>query len=425
MAQTIKQGNIFGRIGSGIGQGLAEQLPKEIERSRLSSGLEELSNQKDLNPQQYLAKAVGIPGAMDRPALIQAFSDLARQQAFSKMYSDSQGSKEKPYIPNPEDFRSSAQPGEPQSITSQEGVQATIQPFIPPTYEKMVAEVRELMNKSPGLQFNDAMGAVQNKYQQQEKINQAQVAKRKQEQDVQSTAEQELKNEISTLTGGETGGIPGNVVSKIQDEALDAVRTGKMTEKEASKAYGKKALDIARQYADVDSLGNYTLITKSPTEVSSTLKALEKKFTARGDQKNFAQKLTGDVGISPPFAYSIAYPLQNTPKLHAEMNKLPSLEKSVGLFGGRGLRTAPAEVIKAKTLEASKNLGPLLEKGASPLSVYHALEQKGYDPEIWKNYLIDNQDELDLTSSQLDELTKSRGSFQGFLNDLWLKAFGG
>lgn len=425
MAQKISQGNIFGRIGSGVGQGLAEQIPKEVDRSRLSSGLEDLSKQKDLNPQEYLAKAVGIPGAMDRPALIQAFSDLARQQAFSKMYSDAQGEKQKPYVPSPEDFKASPEIGAPPSITSKEGVQATIKPFIPPSYESMVREARDLMTKSPGIQFDDAMGAVQSKYQQQQKINEAQIAQRKQEQDVQSTAEQELKNEISTLTGGETGGIPGNVVSKIQDEALSAVRSGKMTEKEASKVYGKKALDIARQYADVDALGNFTLITKSPKEVSSTLKGLEKKFSERGDQKNFAQKLVSDVGLSPPFAYSKAYPIENIPKLHSEMSKLPSLETSVGLFGERGLKTQPEDVIKNKSLEASKKLGPLLEKGASPLSVYHALEQKGYDPEVWKNYLIDNQDELDLTSSQLDELTKSRGSFQGFMNDLWLKAFGG
>lgn len=48
--QKIKQGNIFGRIGSGIGQGLAEHAPKEIERSRLASGLKALGEKKVYPP---------------------------------------------------------------------------------------------------------------------------------------------------------------------------------------------------------------------------------------------------------------------------------------------------------------------------------------------------------------------------------------
>ena len=32
MAIEINQGNLFGRIGTGIGKGLADQVPKEIDR---------------------------------------------------------------------------------------------------------------------------------------------------------------------------------------------------------------------------------------------------------------------------------------------------------------------------------------------------------------------------------------------------------
>ena len=38
MAQEIKNANIWGRVGTEIGKGLSEQVPKEIERIRGTTG---------------------------------------------------------------------------------------------------------------------------------------------------------------------------------------------------------------------------------------------------------------------------------------------------------------------------------------------------------------------------------------------------
>jgi len=77
MAQKIKQGSIFGRIGTGIGKGLAAQLPEEIQRGRLASGLKNFEQEhQDLNPMQQLARISSIPGVT--PQMIQSFSELAR-----------------------------------------------------------------------------------------------------------------------------------------------------------------------------------------------------------------------------------------------------------------------------------------------------------------------------------------------------------
>lgn len=77
MAQYIKQGNIFGRIGTGIGKGLAQQLPEEINRGRLSAGLKAFEGEhQNLNPMQQLARLAAIPGIT--PQMIQSFSELAR-----------------------------------------------------------------------------------------------------------------------------------------------------------------------------------------------------------------------------------------------------------------------------------------------------------------------------------------------------------
>lgn len=87
MAQKISQGNIFGRIGTGIGQGLAEQVPKEIENYRLRTGLKSLADEADrgeLSPSQYLARAAGTYGVT--PQMIQSFSELAKQQNLKNAY---------------------------------------------------------------------------------------------------------------------------------------------------------------------------------------------------------------------------------------------------------------------------------------------------------------------------------------------------
>ncbi len=94
----------------------------------------------------------------------------------------------------------------------------------------------------------------------------------------------------------------------------------------------------------------------------------------------------------------------------------------MGVIGTSG---TPRKDVEAKSLDVSKKLAPLLGKKGSPLSVYYELEKKGYDPEIWKNYLIDNQNDLDLTVNQVQELNKKSSSWQGWLNDWWLKAFSG
>ena len=97
MAQRIKKASIFGRVGTAIGKGLAEQVPKEAENYRLRTGLKSLADQADkgyLSPAQFLAKAAGTYGAT--PQMIQSFGDLARQQNYLKSVDNQyQGNQDK------------------------------------------------------------------------------------------------------------------------------------------------------------------------------------------------------------------------------------------------------------------------------------------------------------------------------------------
>ena len=62
MAQVIESNDIFGKIGRGFGQGLGEQIPKEMQHKRLSEGLQKLGEQTNLDPMQFFTKALSTYG---------------------------------------------------------------------------------------------------------------------------------------------------------------------------------------------------------------------------------------------------------------------------------------------------------------------------------------------------------------------------
>jgi hypothetical protein len=59
----VKPGNIFGRVGEGFGQGLAQQGQKELDRYQLRQGLEDVANNSEgLTPFQRFTKLSSVPG---------------------------------------------------------------------------------------------------------------------------------------------------------------------------------------------------------------------------------------------------------------------------------------------------------------------------------------------------------------------------
>lgn len=103
MAQYIKQGNIFGRIGENLGKGLAEQLPAAVERGRLAAGLKSFEQDyENLTPIQQLAR-LSATGAS--PQTIASFQELAKNQNQGNAYRRSAGGN-----PNPGQQQDGRQP---------------------------------------------------------------------------------------------------------------------------------------------------------------------------------------------------------------------------------------------------------------------------------------------------------------------------
>lgn len=95
-----REGTAASNIGAGLGQGLAQQLPEEIKRYRIKSGLESLANQKgNISSYSLIGQLASIPG-LD-PGLIGVLApalqkELAYRQSIGEGEGEGEGQNESP-----------------------------------------------------------------------------------------------------------------------------------------------------------------------------------------------------------------------------------------------------------------------------------------------------------------------------------------
>lgn len=421
MAQKIKQGNIFGRIGSGIGQGLADTLPKEMERGRLRQGLQELGKRTDLTPFQQFTELSSIGAS---PQTIQSGSELLRQQSMLNGAKSAQPNSNQQF----EEIKNATQNFENQPVkglVGKEKTAAALQPAIPKSLQELQARAVQLHQQSPGL-YPDYQTALQGATQEnQQEI--AQNSAQREARQSQKGVESDIRNELRNLQSAANAKVPDNVYQKIENKALNAIANGEKDELTAAKDARDELDEISRDYKAIDALGNTTFVLSNPREVQASLNSLSKKFKENGDSENFADSLVARNGFSNEFAHYKAIPPPE--KISNLIDKLPSIKAKVEVVpGSRGLMaySGPGKVERTKQTEnLIKKLAPLLGKDDSPLAIGHALSEKGYDSVLWRKYLDEHQDELNLSKSQIRELKKVDKTGQGFLNDWFLKLFGG
>ena len=159
--------------------------------------------------------------------------------------------------------------------------------------------------------------------------------------------------------------------------------------------------------------------------------ALRQKAKSGGYQKEAADSLIAENGLTPQFAYATIYPAKDIKPLNDVLKTLsniqPKAEKVAGLPGLAGVGVGRPKNANADklTLEVAPQLARAMGLEGSPLSIGYELDKKGYNSQLWKQYLIDNLSSLNLSSHQIDELQKPQPSFFGWLNDWWLKSFSG
>ena len=420
---NIPQANIFGRIGTGIGQGLGEQIPKEIERARLAAGLKQLGEQKDQTPFQQFSALASIPGVT--PQMIESGSKLLRESARGQALALENQPKPSPFT---QEVIKAGAPSESNvpSITKQEPLANIQEGYIPPTQEEIYSRAGKRYNENPALFGNDPQKAIDaeiDRASREQQIADAYQTHHANLSKIQDNVVDRLRGHSQTLKVK----VPANVYSKVEDEAIQATKPKKdggrgLTEQQAMKEYGDKLDAISRDYSGLDSLSGWGITGRKANESLRVFKSLQKKFDERHDTENMADTLIGENGLSPMTAYAIAEPVSSVPAIQKRLSTAPSIQKP-GTEKGYLIPNYDPERT-AKTLELAKELAPLLTEKGSPLAVAYELDKKGYDGSVWLDYVSGKRDDLNLRSNQIRQLDKP-GSVTGTLNDWWLSSWTG
>jgi hypothetical protein len=410
---------LAGRIGENTGKMLAEQLPAAIQQGRLASGLKQFQNNaKNLSPLEQATELFSIPGIT--PQMVQTIPQILQQQNFGQALAE-RGKQQEP--PNPFPQRETSGEQKSGGITTSTGVEATRKPFIPPTYDQILDEAGQEYTKNPQLYKNDpqnAINAVTQKYGLEKDRNEAFQRQRQNEQQIQNTIKESLKTQRESLGAK----VPGNVYSDIEDKAINSVLPKSeggegLTEQESAKKYGKELDKRSRDYEAIKSIGNFSALARSAKENRQEIRTLREDFKKENDLENFADTLIKEQQISPSVAYHEAYPISDIEELNKFVNKLPNIKGKLTFSIGFPERGEPIVDPIAATKMISERLAKEMGKDGSPLSIAEELRIKGYDPDIWMEYVRKNRNKLDLSERQGRELSKPR-NFINTLNDLWL-----
>lgn len=421
MAYEVKQGDIFGRIGSGFGQGLAEQLPKEVERNRLSSGLKQLGQQKNLSPFQQFSQLASIPGVSEKPQLLQTGGELLRQQAYlnalKNQYEGQQGPKtsQQRYTPTPEELEQTRK-GEIPTLSTPEATAESYKTFIPPSEQQERKDAFENFNANPdryNYDFNKALDerkAITSRNQEIQKAYQTQEATAVNKEEKLKGAFDKEASRLGIIPIGDNANFDPKLYQMFEEKLLNSILPKNeggegLTQEQATKKYSDQLWKAYENYADLDTLSSW-----SPKEFNRRVNAIQKNLEPLGQnaQKVIMDRLIADHQVSPLYAAHKAYPISKV-----EMPTINKLGIKIGnpVLGGISL----PKLNDATYSQLKKEMG----KKNSPLSVAYELQQKSQDPRGWLNYLDNHRDDLEVWQS--NQLDKNLNVFD--LKDIWLRAW--
>jgi hypothetical protein len=439
MSYSVKPGNIFGRIGSSIGKGLAEQIPKEVARERLASGLQQFEQDSgNLTPLQSLARLAAIPGALEHPQLVQTFGELARQQGIKNAYQNYSGkrgnvlSKGKNGVPNaqngvpngqngaqnnglqsinfanlpqngtgrsriPSDIVRPEEEGQPTAVQTNPLRQETI-PIAPWTPERRNEEAGNISIEFPGFSLEkvDQMAADNEARELAQPT--AEREKDRQRKEIREDIHDEFIKRLELLTHKKEDDLFSDITGEMQNNFLrtverDLASNPNATLEDVVEKRAQQVLNIVKSKNKIKDLGDRSLIDAlDPWNKKKTLKQLLSvagTFNAVGDNEELFEILKkkgeGNFAFSPSRAAWVSYPRS----------------KQVSQFTNNVKTKLVQDHIKNAKYYASQ-IGKLIQPEDHVLSIAQELSNKDafFDREVFLDELERNQDEIGLTDKQ-------------------------
>lgn len=436
MPQVLQQqGNIFGRLGAGIGQGLASTIPEEVDRSRLASGLKRFAeNAPNQTALQNFAQFSSIPGTT--ASMHQAYPEVAKQDSLRNYYrGEQQPSSMKPEVgknfrdvqfanqgqkvprgtnaPPPE-----AEFGQPQ-IVQDNPLREEAVPKAPWTQDKVNRRIGQISDQYPNVPIQEIRNMVAQEEQRDLASPLAEQAKdtyftQKQEQlnkkfddFLQTKLQKDEKGVFQDITGE-------NLVNMRRGMERDLRADPKATIDDVADLWSKKALDLAKTKSDLRGLKESSKfaipLLMNKEENRKKLDQYAKAFSESGNSEEYYNTLKSDFKMSPEAAAYIAYP--RSPRTQNYINK-------------RKNQLTNDEKSSENSRKAAIDLENLITSNDSLLALAWDLRYK--DPNFkvndFINQLREDQDLIGLNQRQKRELATGFSLLPNWSDLLFLPVF--
>lgn len=317
MAQYIKQGNIFGRIGTGLGKGLAEQIPKEIERNRLSSGLKELGENPSMPPIERLSKLYESGATPEQVNQITPYlrnAEIIAQRNKGMPQGQPGQPQMQPGQPQPgqpgQPQRPQAQPWQPEqpkeTLKTATAEQAARQPIPVVTEEARDARARQIMAEQPELYqgenaYPNALAKADAELNYAGKVQQEQIAagerQRAQENSIQKKFIEKAAAKLPQ------GVVPNDTQQRFQKKAeFDILKNG-TSEENATENQTDILKDISKKILTLrNNIGGRPMFGKAPEQLGKDVAKLRPVFEKNGELELFKDEQQAALDIGPHLA---------------------------------------------------------------------------------------------------------------------------
>lgn len=387
-------GNIFGRLGKGIGQGISEQLPKEIQNRREANALQKAG--ESTNPLDQLSnlRKAGVSFGEAKEVLPYIRNQNVRNKFVEENRREDKPIKSGEKISRPEKDKFSWAPKhETESYLNSLQAEPDRQEINDLAVKYLDVDPLETREGAQEKALNEIR---QNRGSQQTNINK-----------FVSDFDQRFAN---SLQKGGIGQNFGDVAGEIQNALLDQgkrwVGLGMSPEAAASKV-DDIALQLGKTANTVKELGSWGNMFRKARNKTADLKVQRKEFEKYGLGRIFDNLAASSLGISRMQAAHVLDPINN-PVIEKELDKHKDTIK-------------PGSHYKVKDIPNSemKKIVDNIRPEDNIHDIQYRLREKGISLNQFKNAMMDRYDLL--TETQRDQIRAPVR--QDFAGDVLFQSF--
>lgn len=453
MVQVIddpyRKGTAFGRLGKGIGQGLSDQIPKEVDRYRLSSGLQQLGKDApNLSPFEQLTRFYSIPGVT--PSMVESGTALLREEA-TRANAKRRGEKANAAIQQNTNTASpqfdntvNQQEIDPQKTiasnaakhairTNEAGIakprpqQASVGLIRPFTQEEYDKELADFFTEFPNESIEKGMAYVNDKEKRKVAEQEALVKQGQRQEAIEDSFRDLFDKELMKRTGKKTIEETYSLVSPesrklLQDQgdikyAKSLASNNPKTKRQIVDEQVQEAKQLQNSWDSIRELKNKGIFDISWKNQNKIIERAAEPFRKIGNQEEYRNLLTNELDYPQQYASYFAFQIKDNKELNNYIAKQPRVQ-----FHARERR--PGFSAEERMPVIMSDIKKMIKGDDSLQSIALALAQKGipYERTI-QDFRNDDAFYKNLNTRQQRELNYDANRFS--LKGMWMQTMGG